>query len=114
MSKIEREKCELISRLITTYFSVYSESMNPFEVWLNESQDVLSDTDIIAAACIYSSYLVIDKEHFRSEAYLKFIRVLSGHFKIDAKIDFNLFTYALLNSYYNAMDFIDAITSAPV
>ena len=63
---------------------------------------------------MFDSYLIIDRAHFRSEAYSKFIRKLVGHFRIDSKIDFNLYIFALLDSYYKSFDFIGSLTSAPV
>lgn len=104
LSEDEKFKCSVINRLTELAFAIHSNTKNPYEVWNFETEDSLSDEDIISAELLFHSTNYIQKKHINSAAFNILIGKLSRHFNIAEKIDFNFYTFALIDSYLNEID----------
>lgn len=96
----DKNKCRAINKLSNIYLSIFSDSLNPFEHWLNivDKNNILNE-DILAAECIISSSVNIRPEFIRSEHCLNFFKKLSRTFNYGTKIEFNYYVFSLIKSY---------------
>lgn len=99
LSQSDKQKCKIIKKVLDIYLSIYSESRNPFEVWVGFCSKQLEIADIVSAECILSSASYIHPEHFSNKSYKKFSAILSRFFANYSNSDLNFYTYALLKSY---------------
>lgn len=112
LSDEEKFKCSVINRLTEIAFAIHSNSKNPYEVWNSEAGDALSDEDIISGELLFHSTNYIQIKYINSAAFNIFIGKLSRYFNLAEKIDFNFYTFALIDSYLNEIDELENLCDA--
>lgn len=111
LNKKELFKYKTIYKLVSIYLAIFSDSFNPFEVWLKNTDKILDNGDIICAEAILASLKHINNNCIKSENMIPFFLSLSRYFNVGSKSNenINFYTYALISTYLSTCSYIEDI-----